>query len=271
MSHRPTFQLVTLAMLAALVGGSAQAQTFYFKDGRKASMPEAKISGTNIIVPLKIEGGGSAESTLPISSLRNIDWPAPEALAKAEADIAADKPREALQKIDGILAAQEVLREVPGSWWTRGAVIKTVALAKLGRDTEADVMIGRLQQAKAAPADINRAETAIINALITAGKVVQAQPRLDALLKNATDDETLAALALTRGMLLERAGKDEEALLSYLRVPVFSSNVESQQPAALAAAARIMRKLGDETRAAATETTLATKFPNSPQAAQLKR
>lgn len=271
MSHRPTLHLVALALLATLAGGSAKAQTFYFNDGRKASMPEAKIRGTNIIVPLKIEGAGFAETTLPISSLRAIDWPVPEALTKAEADIKAAKPADALQKIEGILATQEALREVPGSWWARGAVVKAISLAQLGRDIDADVMVGRLRLSKVAPEQINRAETAIIKTLISAGKTERAQPRLDTLLKNATDDETLAALALTKGMLLEQAGKNEAALLSYLRVPVFSPNVKDQQPAALAAAARIMRKLGDEAHATATETALTTHFPESPEASQLKR
>ena len=263
--------LLTLTLLHAVVAGTARSQTFYFSDGRKASLPEAQIKVPNILVPLKLSGdGGTATLTLPISTLIRIDWPAPASVAQAENDLKDGKPADALKKINEVLADQAPFREVPGSWWTQGAAIKTVALAQLGKDMDADVLLEQMRRAKAAPADISQGEAAIINQLVASGKTAVATARLDKFTATVTDDSGLAAIAITKGKLLEKAGRTEEALLSYLRVPVFYSSEEAKMPAALWGAASAYKKLGDTTRAAATLDTLTTRFPNSPEATQVK-
>ncbi len=260
-------------LLGALSAGALPAQTFYFNDGRKVSMSEARIKGGNIIVALKVDGGaaGSAEITLPISTLNRIEWPAPAALAAAEADLKADRPADALKKIDAILSEQEAFREVPGSWWNQGAVIKAIALARLGKDVDADVMLERLRRAKADSADIARVEVAVINQLVAKGKIDDANARMEKLQSSASDEESLAALAVLKGGILAKSGRTEDALLSYLRVPVFSPASATQMPAALLGAARAYQKLGDAERAASTLAALTSRFPNSSEAAQAQR
>ncbi|MBC8039133.1 MAG: tetratricopeptide repeat protein [Opitutaceae bacterium] len=267
--------LFTGLIFATLTTGALHAQTFYFNDGRKVAMSEARIKGSNILVSLKIEGAaadaGSAEITLPISSLNRIDWPAPPALAASNADLQADKPADALKKIDAILSEQEAFREVPGSWWNQGAVIKAIALARLGKDVDADVMIERMKRAKADSADIARAEIAVINQLVASGKTAEANTRMEKLQGAASDEESLAALAVLKASILAKAGRTEEALLAYLRVPVFSPTANTQMPAALLGAALAYQKLGDADRAASTLAALTSRFPNSPEAAQAQR
>ncbi|MFA6288890.1 MAG: hypothetical protein WC661_16025 [Opitutaceae bacterium] len=263
---------ITLALLQCSVPGMVRGQTFYFADGRKASLPEAQIKGTNIIVPFKLSGGdgASASLTLPISSLGRIEWPAPAAIAQAEDDLKAGKPADALKKIDAILKEQEPFRDVPGSWWNQGATVKAVALAQLGREAEAESMLDQMRRTKAAPDDISRGELAIIEQLASSGKIDAAKARLDKAESTIADDAGLASISILKGRMFERAGRTEEALLSYLRVPVFYSSEDDKQPAALLGAIRAYRKLGDETRAASMTATLTTRFPNSPEA-QSKR
>lgn len=263
----------TLALLHAATLGTAWSQTFYFNDGRKASMPEARIKGSNIIIPLQLKDaeGGSAEQTLPISSLKRIDWPAPAAIAQAEDDLKAGKPADALKKITGVLGEQEPLREVPGSWWAQGAIVKTVALARLGRDVDADVMIVLMRRANVDPDTIGRGEIAVVDYLVSTGKTDEANTRLEKIQRSVSDDASLAAVAITKGQIFERAGRTEDALLSYLRVPVYYASEDGKMPAALLGALRAFRKLGDETRAADTLKTLTTRYPDSPEAAQAKR
>jgi hypothetical protein len=272
MSRRLSF-IISLVLLQSAAMGTARSQTFYFNDGRKASMPEARIKGTNIVIPMKIDGvdGGSAEISLAISTLKRIEWPVPEAVAQAEDDLKAGKPADALKKVDPILREQEPLREVPGSWWAQGAVVKAVALARLGKDVDADVMLELMRRAKADPEAIARGELAIIDQLVASGKADAAKARLDKIQDGATDDSSLAAIALTKGQIFERAGRTEDALLSYLRVPVYYPTEDAKMPAALLGAIRALRKLNDEPRAAALLETLTTRYPNSPEAAQAKR
>ena len=265
--------LITLAALHILCAGLARGQTFYFSDGRKASMPDARIKGNNIVVPLKLAGadGAAAEITLPISSLARIEWPAPSAIAEAETALKAGKPADALKKIDAVLPQQAPFRDIPGSWWSQGAVVKAIALAQLGKDVDANVMLERMRQAKVPREDISRVEVAVIDQLVASGKTDAASARLDKLQETVTDDAGLASIAITKGQILERAGHFEEALLSYLRVPVFYPTETDKMPAALLGAARAYKKLGDDDRATATLNTLTTRFPDSPEAAQAKR
>ncbi len=272
MSRRlPLF--VTLILLHSLCAGLAHGQTFYFADGRKVSMPEAKIRGANIVVPLKIEGteSGGADLTLPISKLSRIDWPAPPAVAETEALLKAGKPAEALKKIDSVLLEQDLFRTIPGSWWAQGAVVKAIALARLGKDVDADVLLTRMRQSKAPSDDISRVTVAIIDQLLAAGKTDAATDRLEKFQENATDDSGLAAIAVTKGQILERSGHFEDALLSYLRVPVFYPSEDTSLPAALLGAGRSYKKLGDDARAAEVFNTLTTRFPNSSEATQAPR
>lgn len=266
-------RLFLFSTLALSLAGIGRAQTFYFNDGKKASLPEARIQGLNIVVPLKLSGadGGSAEISLPISTIKRMDWPAPPAIAQAEDDLKAGKPADALKKIDAILGAQEIFREIPGSWWSKGAVVKAIALARLGKDVDAGVTLELMRLTKAPADDIARGEIAIIDQLVASGKIDDAAARLAKIQSTATDDASLAAIALIKGKMLANSGHAEDALLSYLRVPVFYSTESDKMPAALLGAARAYRKLGDETRAAATITTLTTDFPDSPEAAEAKR
>lgn len=272
MSRRlPLF--ITLVILHAVALVTAHSQTFYFNDGRKVSLSEVRIKGANIVVSVKLAGteGGSAELTLPISTLKRIDWPVPAAIAQAEDDLKADKPADALQKVNPLLSEQDPFREVSGSWWTQGAVVKAVALARLGKDVDADVMLELMRRAKADPDAIARGEIAIIDQLVASGKADAAKTRLDKIQNTASDDASLAAIAITKGRIFERAGRTEDALLSYLRVPVYYASENGKMPAALLGAIRALHNLGDEPRAAATLETLTTRYPNSPEAAEAKR
>ena len=262
--------VLTLALFQAVLAGTARSQTFYFADGRKASLPEARIQGASIVVPLKLSGteDGSAEQTIPISQILRMDWPVPPAIAKAETDLKAGEPAAALKKIDEILAAQDSFRNTPGSWWTKGAVVKAVALARLGKSVEADALLDRMRRAKASSDDISRVEIATIEQLIASGKTDLANSRLAAIQGSATNDSSLAAITLIQAHILERSGKAEQALLTYLRIPVFYPDEDEQMPAALLGAIRAYKKLGDDLHAATTLQTLTTRYPDSPEAAQ---
>jgi tetratricopeptide (TPR) repeat protein len=269
MSSRRFPSYFTLTLLFC----SASAQTFHFSDGRKASFPEAKIRGTNIVLPLKVKGAeeSGAELTLPISSLSRVDWPAPAALVEAEAALNANQPAVAVNKVDAVLAEQEIFLAIPGSWWSQGAAIKAVALARLGKEVDAEVLLERLRRVKAPAESLSRVELALIDQLLASGKTEAASTRLEKFAQTATDDAALAYMAIIKGRILGRAGKTEEALLSFLRVPVFYANEQDKIPAALYGAAQAYKQLGDEARALSTHAEIKARFPNSPEANQDQR
>ncbi|CAM3031428.1 tetratricopeptide repeat protein [Rariglobus hedericola] len=268
---RLSLLLFTFVLLETAWTPLSHAQTFYFTDGRKVPLSDARIKGTNILVSIKIEGAGSAETTLPIATLDHIDWPAPAGIAAAAADLEAGKPAVALGKIEPLLREQEPLREVPGSWWNQGAVIKAIALARLGKEADADAVLDRMRRAKAPAGDLFRGELAIVTQLVNTGKTDEANARIAARQSTANDEDSRAALSIMKGLIAEKSGRTEDALLSYLRVPVFSPSSTALMPAALLGASRAYQKLGDTVRAAETLSTLKTRFPNSPENVEANR
>ena len=266
-----TRPLILSVLLAGAVG-SAGAQTFYFNDGRKASMPEARVSGTNIVVQIKLSGaeGGTAETSLPIAKLIRIDWPAPEELLQAEASLRAGKADEALAKIEPLLPSQEPLLAVPGSWWFRGAAVKLAAHAQKGQTTEANAFMERLRLLKAPATVLNAGELALIDQAVTDSSPDSITARLAALKIEADDDAGLAGVELIKGRVHEKADRTEEALLAYLRVSVYYPSATAVMPRALLGSSRCYRKLKDEVRAKAALETLRKNFPDAPEAASAK-
>lgn len=259
--------------LAALLVASAplaRGQTLYFSDGRKASFSEVRIVGENIKLPLPMEGGGSGEISLPISSITRLEWPAPAGLALAEKDLKAGRSAEALKTLDALLPAQEPLRDVPGSWWAQGAILRIRALAKLGRDVDAEVAIERLRRSRNGTDLADRGTLILVSALVESRKTTQARELLKTIDLSKASDATLAASDLINARLLQNEGKIEAALLTYLRVPVLYSRERESQPAALLGAATCYRALGVIARADAAIETLTTRYPDSPEATQAK-
>lgn len=262
----------TLALGFAAAAPLACAQTFHFPDGRKASIPEARIQGSTIIVPLKTgDSGGSAAITYPIAKLVRIEWPLPAAIAEAEADLKAGRFADALRKVDAVLPTQELFREIPGTWWSQAAVLRAEALARLGREIDADVMIERLRLVEAPPDTLARVELAVATYFLEQGKNSAARARLDSAATSLSDDTSLARFALLRAQLERDEGRTEAALLAYLRVPVFHPDAQDFLPAALLGAAHCYRALGEDARVKTTIATLLQRFPQSPEAAEARR
>jgi len=262
----------SLVFTLLLTGGSARAQTFYFANGQQASLPEARIEGDNIIVPIKTNGASQVSGAFihPISTIQRMDWPEPPAIAAAEADLAAGKFASALRKIEPQLNAQNPFRLIAGSWWSHAAVIKATALARLGRDIDVEVMLELMRQAKSPAGDLLQAELALIDHLSGSGRTNEARARLKEIEDGITDDDGLAELTIIKGKLAAQAGHDEDALLAYLRVPVFHPDQTGRMPAALLGAIRAYRKLGEDSRAEVLTHTLLTRFPESAEAATLQ-
>ena len=270
MSRRLAF--FTSLLLGTVAAPLASSQTFYFADGRKSSAPEARIQGTNIVVSLKTgDGGASAERSYPIAKLVKMEAPVPAVVTEAEADLKTAKFADALRKIDAVLPGQEIFREVPGSWWSQAAVVRAEALAGLGREIDAEVMLERLRRANVSPDVFARVELALASYLIGQGKNSAARARLDTAANSLTDDTSLARLSLLRARLESDEGRSEAALLAYLRIPVFHRDAESLLPAALLGAAQCYRAIGDDARVQSTVATLLLRFPNSPEAAEARR
>lgn len=268
--RRHLLPLATL-LLALAAAPCAIAQTLTFSDGRTASLSDAKISGDKIQLPLNLVGGGSGEISLPISDIVRLDWPEPAELNEATTLLAAGRTADALALLDKTLPVHAPFRDIAGSWWVKLAALRVRALAKLGRDIDAEVALELLRRSKTGAEQVPGATLDIASALADAGKFSDARKKLDAAVL-PPDDETLAArAALLRGRLLLVDNKAEDALLSFLRVRALHPRVLESQPAALLGAIACYNKMGDADRSKAATGQLLTRYPDSPEAAKALR
>lgn len=259
-------------LLAALLAAPSIAQTLYFSDGRAVPMsPSVRIGADSVRIPLDIAGSGSAEITLPLSTLARVDWPRPAELASAEADIKADRPEAALQKLDPLINAQQPLAEIPGAWWGAATFQRALACARLGREIDFMVAIERLRRSPANAALAITAEIAAAGILSETGKATEASALLAKIDRAALPASDLAGLCLVDARLLRAQGRHEDALLVALRVPVLYPAQTASLPAALLLAAESYRSLDETARADAALRALVRRFPDSPEAATALR
>ena len=257
-----------LAALAPLASG----QTLTFSDGRTASLSAAKIVGDTVRLPLDLGGaGGSGEISLPVSSIVRLDWPEPAELAEIEKLLDAGRATDALTLLDKTLPVHAPFKDIAGSWWAKLAAQRVRALAKLGRDIDAEVALEMLRRSKTGADQVSGAALDIVSALLDAGKTAQARKQLDLAALPADDEAAAARVALLRGRIFLEENKPEDALLSFLRVRALYPRVAEHQPAALLGAAACYDLLGEKARAETAREQLRTRHATSPEAAKLPR
>lgn len=260
-----------VALLLALAALDASGQTLRFKNGRSADLSKARVAGDQIALPADAANPGAGEILLPVSSIERIDWPEPAELAQGSAALKAGKPEDALKKTDAVVARQEPFRDIPGSWWAKAILLRVEILARLGRDADAEAAAERLRLSPLGAPLASQARLSLIDMLVASGKRDLARERLDALSAAASGDKALAARAdLVRARLLQAEGKTEDALLSYLRVPVLYPSQNGPAPAALLGAAECYRALGENIRAETALRSLIERFPDSAEAARAR-
>ncbi|MDF3055818.1 MAG: hypothetical protein K0R17_33 [Rariglobus sp.] len=257
--------------LLALLAAAASAQTLYFSDGRVVPMsPAVRITKDAVNIPLELKGAAAGEIGLPVSSLARVDWPRPAELDAADAELKAGRPADALRKLDPILPLQQILAEVPGSWWGQAILLRVAALARLDRELDVSVEIERLRRSPANAPLVPAARIAVATVLAETGKTAQASALLAEIDRSGLRDTDLAGLALVDARLLRAQGRHEDALLACLRVPVLYPAATRDLPAALLLAAECYRSLDEAARADTALRHLVEKFPASAEAVRAR-
>ena len=264
-------RLLLPLLLASASAPLATGQTLTFADGRTASLATAKIAGDKLRLPIELDGGASGEISLPISTIARLDWPEPSELAETKTLLAAGRYGDALGLLDKTLPAHAPFKDVAGSWWAPITALRLRALAKLGRDIDAEVSLELLRRSKTGAGLVPGAVLDIVSALIDANKAAEARKQLDLAVIPSDDEPVAARIALLRGRLLLAENKPEEALLSFLRVRALHPRVTDPQPAALLGAIACYEKLGETARAETAREQLRTRYAGSPEAASILR
>jgi hypothetical protein len=172
-----------------------------------------------------------------------IEWPAIAQLDQARQMILRGEASQALDTIEKILRPFDKVKKVPGSPWVTAAIVKLDAIDRLDNDAALATFLTALE----AVDDGSNQELA---QKVKLAKLIQKARRgdhagvitdADALITQFDGADTLARLHILKGASLLALRRYEDAMNTYLRVPVFYGSQQEHLPKALLGAAKAFR------------------------------
>lgn len=246
--------------------------TIYLKDGRNIATTGVRREGTALMAKVKLDNGTQGEAGYEIATLARLDFPDPPQLKIASDLLSQGRADEALKQLGPALAYYAPLRDLPGSWWTALALTQLEVYNRLGRDGEADALAAELGKLPAAPPDVQRAVKIRQGlSLERGGKHLEALAVLGPVARDeAAPPQTLPEAWLAMGAANLALGKDKDALLAYLHVPVYVPERALVMAPALLGSAVAYGRLNDNPRAKDALQQLVAAYPNSREATEAK-
>jgi TolA-binding protein len=276
-------KLLPSLLLAAALLVSARAQTpvpttavpagssniVRLKDGRSFASDEIKRSGANVLVTVSLGTAGKSQMSFPLANVTRIEFVEPKGIKAASEALAQGRPMVALNLIAPVVAQQAEFQEIPGNYWARAATVQLTALVDLKRLAEAEILAAAIG-AKEGPEQTLEARMQIALGWVKAGDSAKAMKVFEEVIAKSTRPSVLAKAWISKGLGQLEAKDYEEALLSFLRVPIFYSDQKTAMPAALLGSARAYAGLGDVGREREALEQLTSQYPNSPEATTAK-
>ena len=262
--NRLTFFLFVLAGIS-----SAPAQTLLLKNGE--SMPANGLvrNGDMIMVAVKTSTGSKGQVGYHVSDVAELNLPAPEVLKFAAEQVANGDFAHAFAQIDPVVAYQKTIRDIPGNWWAKSALVEVSALLGLNRMADATALVNEIAGYSKDPEILISAKLQI--ALTTKfDDPQQALAAYDSIISQSSDPGTLSRAWIAEGDIHFAQHEFDEALLAYLTVTVFYPEHNPLIPKALWDSGQSYAKLKDATNATKTYQTLISNYPASPEAALAK-
>ena len=253
-------------------GGISHAQTILLKDGQSITALGVRRDGDSLSVKIKTPEGTEGEVGYPVGNVARVEFPDPAARKTAADLLAQNKPEEAIRQLAPPLAYYAPFRDIPGNWYTALAFLQVDALSRLGRDHDAEGLIGELNKLGANNPDLQRSVK--IRQGMTLERKGDHAGALAVLEPIARDEdappESVADAWLNIGAARMGQRDYRAAALAYLHVPVYTPERTNLMPAALLGSGAAFVGLDDKGHAASTFQDLIARFPNSPEAADAR-
>lgn len=215
-------QLLCAAVCScSIISAHAQSQEeFELQNGRRIPAESVKVAPNGFTASLTV---GTALQTLNFTAkeVTRVTLREPKEVVEARNLIASEKPDKAFDILQKAEPALLPYQAIPDSWWLRAAILRMDALAVLGKAKDA---------AEIASADVLSKLPPENASLLKDFKQLVAPPAKDAsekldslrsMSERIIDPWVAARVWLEIGNTLAAQGKMEDAVKSWLRVPVF--------------------------------------------------
>lgn len=215
-----------LACIAAfgLLTISSQAQSqgeFVLKNGRHLAADSVKPTATGFTATYMV---GTATQTVNFTAkeVASTDLREPKELFQARTLIASDKAQEAIDLLVKVEVDLRPYQGVPDSWWVRATMLHMDALSTLGRNKEATGIPTSEVLSNLSPDDASLMKDFQEVVAPASKNPLDKVEKLKVLSRRTVDPWLEARIWLEIGNAYSDGGKIEDAVKSWLRVPVFS-------------------------------------------------
>jgi len=239
-----THRIISLLFLL-LSFVQVQAQAIVLKDGTRVSPNSFNIENGKIIRTIAINGN-SATSVLDLSNIAELDWPFSTELTESRALLAQGRTEEAINLLKSGKDFFEVFKTLKGGEILyRDIFLAYVeALGQGGKFDETIAAMIPLQKLKLTPEQEVRVKVLKLNIeRQTSSDFAAIMGQAKNILDSTDDSATAAAVWSIIGDVHARQKKYEDALMAYLRIPVFYGTQVQRVPEAELNAARMLTKM----------------------------
>jgi tetratricopeptide (TPR) repeat protein len=219
-SHR--LRPLTLAFLSLAlplgVTSAAESIKLIFQNGRSLPLSAISVQGETITVTGQAESFAPGQ-TFPLAAIDHIFGDKPAELNPGIALLLMEKPAEALNLLEPLVAAQRATAKIPGNFWLEAAQAALVAYATQGNTAKCSEIGKEISDATPAQG---------IDPFVSLGKALLLPPTTSAkdrevalsdLLTNNMPADVSAYASFFLGKLYAATKREPQALESYLSVP----------------------------------------------------
>ena len=236
--------LGVMAVLAA--GQSVFAQGLVLKDGSRIPAEDFKVEAGKIIRTVKLQGSNSATTVLAPSNIAELVWPYSAELAESRSLLSQGKAEEAIAVLKTGKEFFEVFKDVKGGKdLYRDLFFAYVeALAQGGKFDETVGLMPSLEKLSLSKEQEVQLKVLKLNIeRQTSSDYVSIIAKANNILTDTNDSGVSAAVWDIIGDVHDKKKEYEEALMAYLRIPVFFGTQMQRVPAAEMKAAKMLIKM----------------------------
>ena len=248
--------LLTCALGLAALPSHLDAQVFYFgserwpindpfADANASKDPNKGTIRNNQVFMTKRIGNVSADVSKRLTEVTRIEWGAArlKVMQLAEEEVLRGDGARALEYIEPVLRFFDPLKKVPGSLWLPAASIKLDALVLLKNDVVLDDFVRELEP-------LNDGSILGLNdkiAMIKIGQKIRkgfakaALADINKMISDTANLDHIANLNLLKGNALLGLSRYEDAMETFLRIPVFYGSQTKYIPTSLLGATKAFR------------------------------
>jgi tetratricopeptide (TPR) repeat protein len=236
--------LLSLIALLCLPAADLHAQAIVLKDKSRINAGSFSVADGKITRKVRLSNGKEAESSLPFDSIDHLEWPEVREVLEAQTLLSEGKTKEALEEL---LKAKEFFKPfkaIKGNPYNEIAFAQVEALDQAG---DFDSLIRVLPEVEAMKwDDDHKLKLRLVKLNMqrrTSGDQEAVLSEAQEILSETDDAAICARLWMTIAEIHTKRERWEEALMSYLHIPVFYGGQGSLVPQAELAAARTLAKM----------------------------